>query len=142
MPYFSISQKYPSPTGFDASFKRWANGLPLGTIRGEIEGGNYPIGGAQGNPYGTLMGRPIIVTQHAPAFTSQGDLSLVDFSFYRTITKVGGVQMDQSMHLYFDADATAFRATFRLDGGSKIVAPISQAKGSKTLSPFVQLAAR
>jgi HK97 family phage major capsid protein len=109
--------------------------------------GNYPIylpptTGVQGNPYGTLMGRPIIVSQHAPAFTSQGDISLVDFDYYRTITKAGGVQMDQSMHLYFDADATAFRATFRLDGSPKIVAPITQAKGSNTLSPFVQLAAR
>jgi hypothetical protein len=46
------------------------------------------------------------------------------------------------MHLYFDADATAFRALFRIDGQPKIVAPIAQAKGSKTLSPFIQLAAR
>jgi HK97 family phage major capsid protein len=109
--------------------------------------GNYPIylppsTGVQGNPYGTLMGRPIIVSQHAPAFTSQGDISLVDFNYYRTITKAAGVQVEQSMHLYFDADATAFRATFRLDGSPKIVAPITQAKGSKTLSPFVQLQAR
>jgi HK97 family phage major capsid protein len=109
--------------------------------------GNYPIylpssAGAQGSPYGTLMGRPIIVTQHAPAFSAQGDLSLVDFSFYRTITKSNGLQVDQSMHLYFDADATAFRATFRLDGSPKIAAPITQAKGSKTLSPFIQLGAR
>lgn len=109
--------------------------------------GNYPIylpasAGVQGNPYGTLLGRPIIVSQHAPAFSSQGDISLIDFSYYRTITKASGVAIDQSMHLYFDADATAFRATFRLDGGAKIAAPITQAKGSKTLSPFIQLAAR
>lgn len=109
--------------------------------------GNYPVylpasAGAQGTPYGTLMGRPIIVSQHVAAFSAQGDLSLVDFSYYRTITKAGGVSIDTSMHLYFDADATAFRATFRLDGGPKIVAPVTQAKGSKTLSPFIQLQAR
>jgi HK97 family phage major capsid protein len=110
--------------------------------------GSYPIylpssAGLQGSPYGTLLGRPINVSQHVPAFSSQGDISLVVPNWYRTITKAGaGVQMDQSMHLYFDADVTAFRATFRLDGGSKIAAPISQAKGSKTLSPFIQLAAR
>jgi hypothetical protein len=46
------------------------------------------------------------------------------------------------MHLYFDADATAFRATFRVDGQPKITSAISQAKGSNTLSPFIQLAAR
>lgn len=109
--------------------------------------GNYPIylpvsQGAQASPYGTLMGRPIIVSQHAAAFSAQGDIILVDMSYYRTITAAGGIQMASSMHLYFDADATAFRATFRVDGQPKIVNPITQAKGSTTLSPFVQLAAR
>lgn len=109
--------------------------------------GNYPIylptnQGAQGNPYGTLMGRPIIVTQHAPAFSAQGDISLVDMSYIRSITKAGGIQTATSLHLYFDADATAFRATFRVDAQPKIVAPVSQAKGAKTLSAFIQLEAR
>lgn len=112
--------------------------------------GNYPIyiptggntGGAQGNPYGTLLGRPIIVSQHANTFSAQGDVILVDLSYYQTITKQGGVQTATSMHLYFDADATAFRTTFRIDGQSKIAAPIAPAKGTKTLSPFVQLALR
>ncbi|WP_316150442.1 phage major capsid protein [Cupriavidus sp. BIC8F] len=109
--------------------------------------GNYPIylpvsAGAQGSPYGTLMGRPIMVSQHAAAFSAQGDISLVDLDYYRTITKAGGVQMATSMHLYFDADATAFRATFRVDGQPKIVNPIAQAKGSNTLSPFLLLGAR
>jgi HK97 family phage major capsid protein len=110
--------------------------------------GNYPIylpasAGATSSPYGTLMGRPVNVSQHVPAFSAQGDISLVVPNWYRTITKAGsGVQVDQSMHLYFDADVTAFRATFRMDGGSKIVAAIAQAKGSKTLSPFIQLQAR
>ena len=34
------------------------------------------------------------------------------------------------------------RPRFRMDGQSKIAAPISPAKGTNTLSPFVQLAAR
>jgi HK97 family phage major capsid protein len=112
--------------------------------------GNYPIylpaggvvGGLQSSPYGMLLGRPIIVSQHAAAFSSQGDVSLVDLSYYQTITKQGGMQTATSMHLYFDADATAFRTTFRMDGQSKIAAPITPAKSSKQLSPFVQLAAR
>lgn len=109
--------------------------------------GNYPIylpisQGAQGSPYGTLMGRPIMVSQHASAFSAQGDIELVDMSYYRTITKAGGIKTDTSMHLYFDADATAFRAIFRVDGQPKIVNPIAQAKGSNTLSPFIQLGAR
>lgn len=118
--------------------------------------GNYPIylpigvqvPGIQGAPLqqngavGTLMGRPLYPSQHVGAFTSQGDLSLVNLSWYRTITSKGGMQTATSMHLYFDADATAFRLTFRVDGQPKIANPIAQAKGSKTLSPFIQLQAR
>lgn len=111
---------------------------------------NYPIylpaggsvGGIQGNPYGTVLGRPLMVTQHAKSFTSQGDVLLLDPTYYRTITKAGGVQTATSIHIYFDADVTAFRTTFRVDGQPKIVNPINPANGATTLSPFVQLAAR
>jgi HK97 family phage major capsid protein len=109
--------------------------------------GNYPIylpmnQGAQYNPFGTLLGRPIIVSQHAASFTNQGDIALVDFKFVQAITKAGGMQSATSMHLYFDADATAFRTTFRVDTQSKIAAALNPAKGSNTLSPFVTLQAR
>ena len=112
--------------------------------------GNYPIylpagspvGALQGSPYGTLLGRPILVTQHAKSFSSQGDVMLADWRQYQSITKAGGIQTATSMHLYFDADAMAFRSTFRVDGGPKQSAPITPANGSNTLSPFVQLAAR
>ncbi|MGV0984408.1 MAG: phage major capsid protein [Limnohabitans sp.] len=112
--------------------------------------GNYPIylptglgvGGIQVSPYGTLLGRPVFVSQHANTFSSQGDILLADLSYYQTITKAGGLQTATSMHLYYDADLTAFRTTFRMDGQSKIAAPISPAKGSTTMSPFIQLGAR
>ena len=112
--------------------------------------GNYPIympggsavGGFQMNPYGSLLGRPIVVSQHAKTFSSQGDVMLMDLSYYQTITKAEGISTASSMHLYFDADATAFRTTFRMDGQSKIVAPITPANGTNTLSPFVQMGVR
>ena len=112
--------------------------------------GNYPIylpggstiGGIQTSPYGTLLGRPIMVSQHAKSFSSQGDVILVDLSYYQAILKAGGMQTATSMHLYFDADAMAFRTTFRMDGQSKLAAPIQPANGATTLSPFVQLGAR
>lgn len=112
--------------------------------------GNYPIylpsgtpiGGIQGSPYGTLLGRPIIVSQHAETIGTEGDVILVDLDYYQTITKAGGMQTATSMHLYFDADATAFRTTFRMDGQSKIAAAIDPAKGTTKLSPFVKLGAR
>ena len=112
--------------------------------------GNYPIylpnglsvGGIQVSPYGSLLGRPVFVSQHANSFSGQGDVLLVDLSYYQTITKAGGLQTATSMHLYFDADLTAFRTTFRMDGQSKVSAPIAPAKGSATMSPFIQLGAR
>src|SRR5205814_741644 len=62
-----------------------------------------PFGVGQGSlsqsPFGTLMGRPVIVSQHAAAFSSAGDVQLHDFSYYQVITK-GGPQMASSMHLY------------------------------------------
>lgn len=98
--------------------------------------------GNQASPYGTLLGRPIMVSQHAKSFSAQGDISLVDLNYYRTITKAGGMQSETSIHLYFDADATAFRTILRMDGQPKIAAPIAPANGTNTLSPFVQLGAR
>jgi HK97 family phage major capsid protein len=112
--------------------------------------GNYPIylptglnvGSIQVSPYGTLLGRPVFVSQHANTFSAQGDILLVDLKYYQTITKSGGMQTATSMHLYFDADLTAFRTTFRMDGQSKIATAIAPAKGSTTMSPFIQLGAR
>lgn len=112
--------------------------------------GNYPIympvgggvGSMQVSPYGMLKGRPIITTEHASAFSSQSDISLLDLSYYRSITSRAGMQTATSMHLYFDADATAFRTTFRIDGSPKLENPITPPKSPNTRSPFVTLAAR
>jgi hypothetical protein len=52
------------------------------------------------------------------------------------------VQIAESMHLYFDADSTAFRATFRLDGQPTFKQAITQARGAQNLSPYVTLQAR
>ena len=108
--------------------------------------GDKPIwmgpNGVTSSPYGTLLGRPLMVTQHAKSIGTVGDIMLADFRQYRSITKAGGIQTATSMHLFFDADAVAFRATFRVDGAPKMSAAITPANGSNTLSPFVQLATR
>lgn len=117
--------------------------LVLGQIPVFLPGGMANIGSMGQTPiFGTLLGRPVLISQHAAALSSQADVQLLDLSYYRTITKAEGVNMATSLHLYFDADATALRATFRIDGSPKIAAAISPAKGSTTLSPFVQLGAR
>jgi HK97 family phage major capsid protein len=94
-------------------------------------------------PDGKLYGMPLYLSQHANTFSSLGDVLLLDLSYYRVITKNGeGIETATSMHLYFDADATAFRMLFRIDGMPKISKQISPAKGSNKMSPFVQLASR
>jgi len=93
---------------------------------------------------GTLNGRPLILSEHANTIGQQSDISLLSLKGYRTITKAAGVETATSMHLYFDANATAFRFIFRMDGQPITQAPIPApaGKGSQTRSYFVTLAAR
>lgn len=113
-------------------------GLTIGNVPAYLPVSNPITGKVQW----MLFGLPVTVSQHAKAFSAAGDVMLVDGSYYRALTKGAGIQTDTSMHLYFDAAATAFRAMFRVDGQPKIAAAITQAKGSNTLSPFIQLGAR
>lgn len=94
-------------------------------------------------PGGSLFGRPVIITQLCKTLGDQGDIVFASLRYYRSITKSGaGIETATSMHLYFDAGATAFRATFRVDGQPAIASAVSPANGSNTLSPFVVLDAR
>lgn len=108
--------------------------------------GNYPIflpnQSAAAESYGMLKGRPLQLSEHANAFSSQGDLNLVSLKGYRTITKAGGIQTATSMHLYFDADAMAFRFTFRLNGKPILSKPVTMPKSNNTRGHFITLAAR
>ena len=108
--------------------------------------GQYPVYLPNTNlaesPYGMLKGRPLMLSEHAAAFSSQSDLSLVSLRGYRTITKSGGIQTDTSMHLFFDADATAMRIRFRMNGQPILGAPVTPPKSSNTRSHFVTLQAR
>lgn len=99
-----------------------------------------PVGGEFG--YGTLLGRPVMVTQHNPTVGAQGDIALVDWKSYRTITKAGGIETATSMHLWFDLGLTAFRAIFRVAGQPLVTKPVTPNNGTATLSPFVVLDVR
>jgi len=101
-----------------------------------------PPGGLSGSPYGTLMGRPVVVTEACPALSSQGDINLVDLSTYLSIVKAGGIRTDVSIHLWFDYDITAFRFVMRVGGQPWWTSAITRKNGSNKLSCFVNLAAR
>jgi HK97 family phage major capsid protein len=146
---FNMLSRLPNPASMSAIWLINPTVIPvlatlvLGQIPVFLPGGMANVGSLGQIPiFGTLLGRPVLISQHAKALSAQGDVQLHDLSYYRTITKANGVQTDMSMHLYFDADAMALRVTFRVDGGPKIAAAISPANGSITLSPFIQLASR
>lgn len=100
-----------------------------------------PPGGLSAQPYGTLMGRPVISTEAAPALGDVGDISFVDLSQYMSVVKAGGIRQDVSIHLFFDYDLTAFRFVLRVGGQPWWNAPIARNNGLSR-SPFVTLAAR
>jgi HK97 family phage major capsid protein len=119
----------------------------LGLMTTTTDGTGYPVylpaNGASGLPYATLMGRPVIETEHASALGTTGDISLVDWSQYLIGQKAGvvgnGVQVMSSIHLDFDRDLVAFKFRIRLDGQCWWPQAIKPKKGTKTLSPIVLL---
>lgn len=100
-----------------------------------------PPGGLTGSQYGTLLGRPIVMTEAAAAVSSLGDVVLADLTQYMAITK-GGIRSDQSMHFWFDQNMRAFRFVLRVGGMPWLSAAIARKNGSNTLSHFVTLQAR
>ena len=113
--------------------------LPLMTI------GDMPVfvpPGIQGTPGGSLLGRPVIMTDTCKTLGDKGDLYFVDWMAYNSITKAGGIQTATSMHLWFDYDVSAFRATFRVDGQPWLAEPITPPNSTVKRSSFVTLAAR
>ena len=95
-----------------------------------------------GAPVLTLLGRPVIMSEKAPAaLGTQGDLSLVDWSMY-LIGDYQNMTVDSSPHVKFTSDKTTFRAIARNDGRPWLQSPITPRNNSATLSPFVTLATR
>lgn len=88
-----------------------------------------------------LFGRPLLVTDFAPALSSQGDLSLFDLSQY-LIAMREELRVEVSPHVAFDEDKVAFKVVQRRAGQPIPSQVFTPAVGSATLSPFVQLQAR
>lgn len=101
-----------------------------------------PNASLQGAPNGTLMGRPIVLSDACDTVGDQGDIILANMAGYRAITKAGGEEFSESMHLWFDQDVTAFKLVFRMDGQPALSAAVTPPNSSITRSHFVALAAR
>jgi HK97 family phage major capsid protein len=110
-----------------------------GTMPAFLNGGAYPH--AADAPHGTLLGRPIVVSEHMKTLGLAGDVLFADLTMYKSATR-GGVSAAVSMHVRFDYAETAFRFDFRVDGQPWLTAAITPAAGGSTLSSFVALADR
>jgi HK97 family phage major capsid protein len=117
--------------------------IPIKNVAGtENVGGSVvylPANGLSSSPYGSLMGRPVIPTQACETVGDKGDILFVHLPSYMTAMKAGGIKADTSVHLFFDANATAFRFIFRMAGKPWWSAAISPRDGSNTLSWAVSL---
>lgn len=116
------------------------------TMKDDIGNFIYLAPGSQMNNsiYGMLMGMPVIpFIGSMNALGDEGDIALVDLSYYTTITKQGGgIQSAMSQHLFFDQNAQAFRFTMRVDGSCPFKTPVTTEKGDFKLSGIITLEAR
>lgn len=101
-----------------------------------------PAGGASAQPYMTLLGRPVIPSEHCPELGDLGDIILADFANGYIIAEKGGVQSAMSISVAFVSDQSVFRFVLRCDGEPVLSQPITPFKGSATQSHFVCIEAR
>ena len=100
-----------------------------------------PQGLANQSAFGSILGRPVIVTEACQTAGTTGDIILADMSKYLSVVK-GGLKTDYSIHLWFDQAINAFRFILRMNGQPWLSAAIARKNGSNTLSHFVALETR
>lgn len=109
--------------------------LPVGT-------GGVPVylppSGASGAPYATLLGKPIIESDHMAAAGSLGDIGLFNLKQYMLLKK-GTVKQDMSIHVEFLTGQNCFRIQLRAGGAPKGNKPVKLKNSSVLRSAFVVL---
>jgi HK97 family phage major capsid protein len=100
-----------------------------------------PAGGISAAPFATLLGKPVIYSEHCAAIGTTGDLLLADPSAFYGVMRNGGIQNSVSAHFKFDQDLQAFKASVRMAAISKLKAVITR-PDSTTCSNVVALATR
>jgi HK97 family phage major capsid protein len=90
---------------------------------------------------GSMLGCPVIVTEHGQQLGTPGDIILADLSQYVVIDK-NGVRQDYSMHVNFLTDEGVFRFVYRVDGQAWWKKPLTPKSGGPTQSPYIVLGTR
>lgn len=96
---------------------------------------------SDGTKGATLLGRPVVYTEHNATLGTPGDVILADMSQYLVIDK-GAPRQDFSIHVRFLNDEGVFRFVYRVDGEPAFKKPLTPKNGTNLLSPFVALATR
>lgn len=101
-----------------------------------------PPGGLSGTPYGTLLGRPVVVCEQCATLGDKGDIILADMSAYLYGFAAAGILSATSIHLRFDYGETAMRWTLFADGKPWQQSAVTPFKGAASQSPYITLDAR
>lgn len=111
-----------------------------GSVAGLLQNATQGVTGA---PIMTLLGKPLILTEHCQTLGTTGDIILADWRQYLIGQKVGqALRMESSIHVKFIYDETVFRFVMRYDGQPWWPSPLTPKNSTVTLSPFVALAGR
>lgn len=99
-----------------------------------------PPSGLAEAPYGTLMGRPILpMMGGVSALGTEGDIALVDLSYYYAVVKTTGIVSDMNTSVLWDRDQACFKFQMRIDGHCPFKSPIVTENGNYSMSAFVTL---
>ena len=94
------------------------------------------------SPYGTILGRPVFVTEYCSDYNTVGDVILVSPSGYLLAVKSGGIQTSASIHFAFNQDIQSFKAVMRIGGTPIASAAQARKNGTTTLGHVITLEAR
>lgn len=104
-------------------------------------GGPIWINNGVGGPPGTILGRPIVISEKVADLGAEGDVNFIDFSYY-LIGDRQAMTVSSSEHFRFQNGETSFKFVERLDGRPWLQSALTPRNGGDTLTPFVSLAAR
>lgn len=93
-------------------------------------------------PHGRLLGRPILLHEHAAPVGQVGDILLADWRSYLFASREGHPTSAMSAHARFLDDEVLLRITWRCQGQPRWAKSVTPADGGDSVSPFVALAAR
>jgi HK97 family phage major capsid protein len=105
-----------------------------------MELASYNGNAATAYGYGSLLGRPVVVTEHANVLGAKGDLLLVDPAGY--LYGLDGPLDVATAGFAFDQNLESFRSTLYMGGVPLLSAAVPRRTGTDTLSVCVALAAR